>query len=285
MDLEQLRRFETTVRLGTIAAAADELGITASTLCRSLKALETDCGHELFDHLGNKVAPNRLSYSILEDVRALLESEKSLRRKLDDLVHKETTICVGSCAPGPLWELARLITGHFAGTLISPIVIGSQQQLTDRLLNRTLDMALTTRPVSSPGIYSCKFCEETICASIPQDHPLAQRPSIKFKDLDGEPLLVADGIGFWLDVLQRVVPTSRFIMQPDYEIQLQTMRTTRILGFESNYSRKANMITERTVVPIDDEKAHARYWLNSPIDASQAVRNIVDLAQSAMVSR
>ena len=57
LPLNALRAFETTVRLGTMSAAASELGVTHGAVSRHIQALEVQFGVPLLRRLPKSVAP------------------------------------------------------------------------------------------------------------------------------------------------------------------------------------------------------------------------------------
>ncbi|HEY0192500.1 MAG TPA: LysR family transcriptional regulator, partial [Kofleriaceae bacterium] len=64
-----------------LPTAARELGLTPSSLSRSIRQLETRVGVELFDHRNKTLALNRAGRELLEAVRASM-------RLVDDAVRK-----------------------------------------------------------------------------------------------------------------------------------------------------------------------------------------------------
>ena len=85
--------------------------------------------------------------------------------------------------------------------------------LTHRLLNAHLDVALVTQPAVNPRLTTVKLAEAPLYAVVSEDHLMAQKESLKLKDLRASQWVVLD---------RRIHPTL-------YE---QMMRTASDAGFQ-----------------------------------------------------
>lgn len=138
----------------------------------------------------------------------------------------------GAIAPAPLWYLTSLIVEHMPGALVSSQMVGDEADVGRALFDSLIDLAVCMREV--PGMRSVLLMRENLYLSAPEDHPLAQRKSVSFADLDGETFLLFGGIGFWRGVHRRMTPHAHVVVQEDREVWRQIMRATRMLGFSSD---------------------------------------------------
>jgi DNA-binding transcriptional LysR family regulator len=67
------RAFLATAEVGSLSAAAREVGLTQPTLSRQVAALEAELGVTLFERVGKKLVLTETGESLLEHVRAMGE--------------------------------------------------------------------------------------------------------------------------------------------------------------------------------------------------------------------
>jgi LysR family nitrogen assimilation transcriptional regulator len=77
VELRTLAYFVATCRAGSLALAADELGIAVSTLSTTMKTLEQDLGLELFRRISNGLYPTEAARTLMRAADPLLMAEYS----------------------------------------------------------------------------------------------------------------------------------------------------------------------------------------------------------------
>jgi LysR family nitrogen assimilation transcriptional regulator len=80
VELRTLAYFVTTCRAASLALAAEELGIAASTLSTTMKTLERDLGLELFRRINNGLYPTEAARMLMRAADPLLMAELFARR-------------------------------------------------------------------------------------------------------------------------------------------------------------------------------------------------------------
>jgi len=80
VELRTLAYFVATCRAGSLALAADELGIAVSTLSTTMKTLEQDLGLELFRRINNGLYPTEAARTLIRAADPLLMAELFARR-------------------------------------------------------------------------------------------------------------------------------------------------------------------------------------------------------------
>jgi LysR family transcriptional regulator, nitrogen assimilation regulatory protein len=80
VELRTLAYFVATCRAGSLALAADELGIAVSTLSTTMKTLEQDLGLELFRRINNGLYPTEAARTLMRAADPLLMAELVTRR-------------------------------------------------------------------------------------------------------------------------------------------------------------------------------------------------------------
>ncbi|WP_051378307.1 LysR family transcriptional regulator [Derxia gummosa] len=77
-DLHALEAFVTVCEAGSMALAAQRLGVSQSAVSQLVKALEIECGTQLFDREVRPARPTHAGRSLLDRASALLEQARAL---------------------------------------------------------------------------------------------------------------------------------------------------------------------------------------------------------------
>lgn len=288
METRNLRYFLAVVRCGSVTAAARDQHISQPALSRALRHLEEELGTPLFDRGAGSLEPNRVGRELLPLAEEVVAAERRLRQAALDATRRDRVLRVGTVAPAPLWYLTSLIVSRMPGALVSSEMADDEADVERALLDDLIDLAVCAR--EAPGMRSATLMRESLYLSAPADHPLARRESVSFSELDGETFLLGEGIGFWRDVHRRMTPHARLIVQEDWEVWRQLMRTTRTLGFASDapvlmrpdVAGEAAPAVPRVSVPISDPEAHVTFRLCAREDAASApglVRDVFGLVE------
>ena len=96
-SLTGLRAFEAAVRLGSLKAAADELGVTPAAVGAQVQALEEWLGQELFIRQHRKITPTAAALRLQNTCgRAFAELSKGVREATDNRGENTLTVGVGT---------------------------------------------------------------------------------------------------------------------------------------------------------------------------------------------
>ena len=277
MELEQLRQLDAIERCGTLSAAATELHTTQPSLSRSMQKLEAELGQDLFDRTRNRARLNDAGRLAVEHARAVLAEERRMRAAFDELAKRQRTLKVASVAPAPNWRLASLVVDKAPGIIVEPELVGGEDEARRRLLDRTCDLCITLRPMQLPTVRSAPLMTEDLFAALPEEHALAERASLSFADLDGEPFLVLEQVGFWMDVVRRNLPNSQVIVQKDQVVFTQLLRSTALCAFATDVAENDASAVGRIAVPIVDADAHATFFLNMLVESPERVKNVFEI--------
>ncbi len=274
-----MRQLDAIARRGTISAAAEELHLSQPALSRSIRRLERELGQELFDRTHNSATLNDAGRLAVDHARNLLRDERMMLDAFADLARRQRTLLVGTVAPAPVWHLTALTVERFPGTLLNPVTL-PEDEVERRLMNRSVDLAITLRPQILPTMRSTQIMVEDLYAFLPQGHRLASQDTVSFADLDGESFLVLSEVGFWMGMLRRNMPRANIVEQADRSVFEQLVRTTELVSFITNVTQGIREGLDRVAVPISDADAHATFYLSALADAPQRVQDIYDWASS-----
>lgn len=281
MELEQMRQLDAIARQGTISAAAEELHLSQPALSRSVRRLERELGQELFDRTHNSATLNEAGRLAVDYARTLLRDERAMLDDFAELGRRQRTLLVGTVAPAPVWRITALTVERYPGTLLNPVIL-SEDEVERRLMNRSVDLAVTLRPMILPTMRSVRMMTEDLYAFIPPEHSLATRETVSFADLDGESFLVLSDVGFWMGVLRRSMPSAQIVEQTDRNVFDRMVETTKLLSFVTDVTQKMRWGEGRVAVPITDAEAHATFYLTVISDAPARVQDIFDWVERSV---
>lgn len=195
MQLVALRYFALVADHGSFNAAAQWLGVSTSTLTRSVSALEDDLGLTLFERSrrGVRLAPSALP--VLEETKRMLASLDAVASAADGAARGTTgELRLGVRSP-PLGEplrtmLARWRQDHPNVELIIHEL--SDHEIFTELVARRIDVALVPSFAPWPQIVMEPLYHERMVAAVPQDHALASRDALRWTDFHRETVFVQE---------------------------------------------------------------------------------------------
>lgn len=280
MELEQLRQLAMIAQEGTLQGAAKRLHLSPSALSRSLRRLEAELSHPLFERTRNSMRINEQGRLALRHAHVMLAEERRLLEDFAILSKRERTLRLASVAPAATWRLSSIVLAYDPTAIIEPDLVAADVARS-RLLNGFCDLAVTSGPLDLPTVLSVELLREDLYANVPRNHALCEREELSFSELDGLDFLVYGGIGYWHEIHERMLPRARFFVQPDRTIFLQQLRTSDLLTFTTNAPENTSAHESRKPIPITDPEAHAVFWLNVRTDAPEHVRAVYDLTKAS----
>lgn len=148
VTLNQLRAFERIVRLGSFNAAALELRLTQPSISQRIRELESSLGTPLFVRNGPRVAPTAEAHELLGYADRMLEAAGELRERFRSRDPLRGTLRIGVsenfalvCLP----DMFRRLEERYPSIKAS-VFVGDSGSLSERLNQRTLDIALVSEP-------------------------------------------------------------------------------------------------------------------------------------------
>ncbi len=223
-DLHALRMFLAIAEESSISSAADLLRMSQPALSRNLKKLEQDLGVTLFTREARGIKLTSEGAFVRERAQAIVAMADRMERELHT-VHSRLT---GSVAIGCAETLSMtLLAEHIAAFRIAhpdvrfDIRTMGAAQAKPLMEQGKLDMALLFEPVDMDRYdYVRMESNDRWGALMRSDHPLASKPFIRPKDLDGQALILPDRdavrglvmswLGDWADTVT-VAATANFL--------------------------------------------------------------------------
>lgn len=183
MTLVQLRHFLELANTGSFSKSAVKLHVSQPALSRSIKTIEDELGHQLFDRVGRRSELSAFGQYIYVQARELVDRANNLKQSGQQLLSGQTGkvgIGLGS-GPGALLMtplLAHMATQYPQGHL--EISRGSTSLLVQALRDRHLDaLVLDIRSLNpSSDLVVEALCEMPGAFMCRKGHPLSKERQV-----------------------------------------------------------------------------------------------------------
>ncbi len=200
LSLRQLRAFVAIYRLGRLGIAATHLSVTESAVSIMLRQIESTLDMRLFDRTSRGLEPTAAAHEaivlaerILGDVASLGDNFRELNEKRRGQVHIVITPTVGITL---LPSIVRRFREAYPGVRVI-LDDCAPDQFLSRVLAGPVDFGIGTLENEEPMLESRPLLRDHLCLVCADDHPLAGRRQVRWKDLGGYPLIaVRSGLGY-----------------------------------------------------------------------------------------
>lgn len=191
-----LQTLEAVARLGSVSAAARELGCTQSAASQQLMSLEREAGVPLIDRAVRPLRPTPAGLAVLVPVRAVLDGVSAMEATLGRLRDTVTGVlrvaafpsALATFLPGALVELGR----HHPRVTVDVVQRDPDEALA-ALRAGSVDVAVVHRPPGrrpEDGLVRAGLLHDPLRVVLADGHRLARQRWIGLPDLVGEPLVV-----------------------------------------------------------------------------------------------
>lgn len=190
MNNSQAQQFLTIVKYMNLSQAAKELYISQPALSLALSRLEKELGVRLFYRDGNKLVLSPGGEELYNYFKDLRDAHQRLVDKAETMrVKKEEVIKIGFA--GSVFQFAAMYMSNFLGTyegMVIQKVYAAPDLLTDLLLAKQLDFAITCPPLHHEQLSSVNISSEEMVVVVSAGHRLAGHESISLAELKDEKL-------------------------------------------------------------------------------------------------
>ena len=205
MDMEQLQCVLEIVRQGTFLDAADTLHRSQSSVSKSVQRLEQELGVSIFERTTRHVALTPAGEDVVAHAEQIVNHYNSLLRTIENhRTANEQELHIGSIYFGLNNQLIPLV-GQFM-KLNPSLNVTMEESTTTPLLARLEQCSLDVVFVSSmylhncahnnfssdPRYISCSFSMDPYYVVVNRSNPLARRPCLTYRDLEGQRLITLD---------------------------------------------------------------------------------------------
>lgn len=259
-ELVQLKQLVALAKYETLSKASEELLISQPALSRSMQRLEDELQVPLFTRQKNKITFNDNGKVALRYAKRILDECNEMTIYLQTLEKNRNTISIGSCAPAPIWNLTPKVSRTFPEQSIQS-EIKSVKELIKGLLNNQYQIIITNEKLDIPNIKCHEYCKEQLYISLPPTHPLADKKTVSFNDLNGESLLILSKIGFWFDICKKNMPDSMFLVQKELSALNELRRSSSLPSFATNLTLPMSDNENRVLIPFSNDEVNVTFYL------------------------
>lgn len=187
MELLQLRYFQTVATLGNMSKAAEELFVSQPNLSISVSRLEKELGVPLFDRRKGRIVLNRNGEQFLRSVEQALSILDSGVQELQRQNAQQSTLSMAFMTD----DLGLLKSFMLAYPELNINYQSmNMQEITQALLDQTIDVAWTMIPPSDDRLNYRVVYESEFVLLMNENHPLARKETISHPDLIQEPFAI-----------------------------------------------------------------------------------------------
>lgn len=237
-------------RLGTLRAAAHELGMTQPAATKMLHELENALGHALFERVGRGLVLTAAGRCVLDYFEGLQGNLAALTRELDQMGEGSSgKLFIGSImAASPAVLSQALIALKQEHPLLAiEITVDTSDRLTEALRRGDLDLVIGRVPgPAQDDLLFQPLAEEALSVVAAPDHPLAGQARVAFAELLRHP---------W--VLQPVGSPMREVLEQEFKSQ--HARLPRGLIETSSILTTTNLLTQSHMVAVIPTEVAERY--------------------------
>jgi LysR family transcriptional regulator, low CO2-responsive transcriptional regulator len=194
LTLRQLRAVRAVMRHRKIAAAAAQVGLTASAVTLQIKEVEKELGLALFDRTKDGVHPTTAGLAVVEAVRAIdarldeladdIDAIKGLRKGALRLGVVSTAKYF---APRMMAAFMKLYPG-----IEMQLSVGNRAEIITALETRSIDLALMGRPPRGAPMRAVVIGDHPLVIIAPPDHALVGQAAISKDRIAQEHFLVRE---------------------------------------------------------------------------------------------
>ena len=194
LNLKQLRAIQAIMQHGTIAAAANTLGLTPPAVTIQLKLLEEDANIILFDRTNEGLRPTAAGLAFLDAAQMVEERLRLLEDEIDaikGLRIGSLTLGVVSTAKYFAPQLMAIFRKEHPDIAIK-LAIGNRAETIAGLKSHAVDLALMGRPPKDVPLRSAVFGDHPLVMIAAPDHPLAKCRDITKERIAQEHFLIRE---------------------------------------------------------------------------------------------
>lgn len=192
--LPQLRVFEASARLGSMARAAQELHIAQPTASVQVRKLSETVGLPLFEQVGKRIyltEAGKQVYAGCNDVFHALSRLEEMLTEMRGLDSGHLQLAVTSTAKYFAPRLLGAFIQRYPGIGTS-LQIHNRSTLIERLAGNEDDLYMFADPPGEQEVVVQAILPNPLVVVAREDHPLAGERDIAFSRLAGEPFLMRE---------------------------------------------------------------------------------------------
>lgn len=192
MHYSKLRAFHAVATQGGFSKAAEHLHLTQPTLSDQVRKLEIDFDILLFNRNSRSVTLTEAGKHLLLITTRMFECEAEAMeflRETQDLLTGNLTLSAD--APFHILKIVRKFRDRYPGVNVN-IKIGNSEEILRHLFDFKSDIGVFSRVPDDERLNIVSLRDDPLVAVISKEHAWASRKSIRFSELEGQPLVLRE---------------------------------------------------------------------------------------------
>ena len=189
--IRQLRAFVQVHRLRKLSAAAEQLFVTQSAVSMLIRQLEEGLGARLFDRTTRSLQPTAAASEMLPVAERILRDVDALAtgfRELAQLERGRVSVAITPTLASFLLPEAIRRFAHSHPQVRVLVDDCAPDQFVSRVIGEHVDFGIGTPERPGAEVDTQMLLRDHLALVCPRTHPLAERRSVRWRALAGEPL-------------------------------------------------------------------------------------------------
>jgi DNA-binding transcriptional LysR family regulator len=209
--------------------AADELHISQTAVTRRLQNLEAHLGMKLIERSTRHVALTSTGSEFLPHARRLMgELSSALAEIAESGKSRRGSVCIACVPTAGVHFLPRILQEYSAAFPDNRVTIldHSSASVADAVIRREAELGINVDQSHHPALSSVRLASDQFVLICRDDHPLANKKTLAWKQLASYPLIFAGEANANRAVLDQALAGSKVKLNLFYEVQ----RSSTALG-------------------------------------------------------
>ena len=189
MNLRQIEAFRSVMRMGSMTAAADVLYTSQPNVSRLIAQLELSTGLTLFKRAGVRLIPTQEGQAFFQEVERAFVGLDSLKHSAKNIRNLGTGRLRVAAVPSTGMSVIPQVLKTFMSSrpeLTVSLHVNSSPTVEQWVKSQFCDIGIVVHPGDVANHQVELLAEIAAVCVLPAAHPLAQRESITFADLEGQ---------------------------------------------------------------------------------------------------
>ncbi len=193
MNLNQLKIFYLSAKLGSLSAAARALYITQPAVTKGIQRLQEYYEIKLINHFGKKLALTDAGGALYEIAEKIFELEKNAEESIRDFQQrKKGHIRIHASESFGAYYLPSIIDPFSKSNpnIRISINILPNEQVVENVVNLNNDLGFISYPIEHKKVLIREILEDRLVIIVPPDHAFAGKKYLTPRDLDGQNMII-----------------------------------------------------------------------------------------------
>ncbi|OZI70932.1 LysR family transcriptional regulator [Bordetella genomosp. 12] len=221
LNIRQIEVFRAVMITGTIRGASELLYVSQPAISRLLSHTEERIGFPLFQRIRGRLHPTLEAKKLFHEVEIVYDSVQRVNDMARELFEHQEGIL-------------NIVASPSLGQMLIPTAIASYRHthpsvkltfhylthipLTERLLKRRADLAITILPINHPNLEQEELATASLVCICPYNHPLSRRAFLQIKDLLPYPFISYERSSPFGLMVQSMFEASGEALRPVVEV-------------------------------------------------------------------